>query len=87
MALVIYAREILLALDVRPASDHADQSLADLAAPAILVPSAQRFADTRRIAAFVAQAVRVRGAHGRADAAYARCPRPAVSVRLTDRPG
>ena len=39
--LVVYTRIIVLALNVRPTTGNAYQSLADLATPAVFVPSAE----------------------------------------------
>lgn len=82
--LVVQTGEILLALDVSAASDHAHQSLADFSASTILVPSAQRFANSGGIAPLVAQAIQIRGADGGANVPYASCPCCAVPVRLAD---
>lgn len=61
MTLAVYASVILLALHIGPTSNRADESLANFTAPAILVHSAKRLANTRRIAPLVAQTVQVRG--------------------------
>lgn len=85
--LVVQASETLLALDVSAAPDHAHQALADLPASTILVPSAQRFANSGGVAPLVAQTIQIRGADGGANVPYASCACGAVPVRLADGPG
>lgn len=84
-ALIVDTPVIILALDVRAATGDAHQTLADLAAPAILVSSAERLADTGAVASLVAQAIRTRRADGRANAGDAGRARSAVPISLADR--
>lgn len=85
--LVVYARVIVLTLDIRPTTGDAHQSFADLAASAVLVSSAQRLADAGTVASLVAQAVRVGRADGRASAGDAGSTQGAVPIGLADRTG
>lgn len=62
--LVVDARVIALTLKVSTTALGADQSLANLAASTILIPSTQRSANSIGVASFVAQTLDFRCANG-----------------------